>query len=1184
MLNVKKFFSCNKINLALKILIVFILSSFFISYTLKKGLDSYFTYITPEQREFLFGNFFHLLFDIVLLALMVIMITCVVFENKKYWHLFQHSFKKISLLYAFYVSFSVVLTSSPIVFSTDIDSFDRVIGISTLVNYDVEKRIAGFILLFIVFAISFSVSCLFFNRLIQSVWKEQNEAVFHAITNVVIVANSLILVSCISFYNNFENLNSVFNYSNSLLFLIILSLFSFSVFKLNKNISFESYIKVLIVCFSLAIGLGLLLFKKIFDRKTLLGIQTSLIICSILGLKFVKRNDESRPIKYGLTWFSFFSALLPFATSLYIELIYILNQWNIFVVRLRLVYGLFIVGSALMAISLCLIFCWKKISFKSWKAWTYPCLLFGIACISVQISFSKTYFVHIFETANFSVLISDFLNYGSIPIVEHYGGHMMTDVWEGLIYALLNNDYKGAVLSPYSVYSDALIILFVYFILKNVLGEETAFLSVLTLPIISEFRYFGMGLLCCIATFAYVKKNTYFRAVLLWLSFVWCALYRLDMGVAFFLAIIVAFAIYVIIFKNYQVLKQLILTLCLILVFGIALWVTLCFCKNINPISRLKEFIYISMSNQNWAYNSLGNTNITAFFWVYLLIPIITIFCLMYLIFSKKVRDRAGIALWMVMLVLGLSYVFNFSRSLVRHSLLENVIYISVWSFSLFISLVISFSWKGFCRAVIPLILISAILSSLTLSNNNYTYVSILEGSVDSISQTTKSWNSELWTTLKNENRRVNRVVYPDNINEQVEKYEKITNCLLTDKNETFIDFCNKTFIYSALNRRNPLYISQSPLQLSGEFSQDCFIKQMAGVPLVFIPVFNEGLDGVENNTRYYKILENIYLNYLPLCVYEEDFSVWCVKERYTEFVSKLSDLIFSQKNGDLAQIIHLDKSSCDILYNNYEGYIEWSNIGEDSYIEGVQKLFNIESFISQDVELVIDYSIEGQGTFQLFYKSENEQYSEQKSIRKKIEGTGSVSFCVPQDGVNLRLDIDTNCLSFKILSIKMKTPISYINYGYDLDTENGQNRYRTHSYLYYDLARLWAEKDKKAALNNKVVSKTEIVENGIYLFETTQFDKKLGNYLNISAEMVNKTPSWYKEDDIKGLTVKLGIYIDGVFVEKYRYLINLKEGTHEYLLRISSDYYWYTEEINSICIESLQDVKFLEVKVLEGD
>ena len=116
------------------------------------------------------------------------------------------------------------------------------------------------------------------------------------------------------------------------------------------------------------------------------------------------------------------------------------------------------------------------------------------------------------------------------------------------------------------------------------------------------------------------------------------------------------------------------------------------------------------------------------------------------------------------------------------------------------------------------------------------------------------------------------------------------------DEGETFADFMNKTLLYSVLGYNCPVYVSQSPLQLSGDFTQKEFIKEIKDVPIVLMPVdrgnyfCSTSLDGIANAYRYYRVAEYIFKNYRPLCRYGNDYAVWCIPEKYDLYKSKLAE------------------------------------------------------------------------------------------------------------------------------------------------------------------------------------------------------------------------------------------------------------------------------------------------------
>ena len=257
----------------------------------------------------------------------------------------------------------------------------------------------------------------------------------------------------------------------------------------------------------------------------------------------------------------------------------------------------------------------------NWKSIAYPVAVFGISCLWCQIPTSATYNADIFESANASILVSDFLNFGKIPIIEHYGGHMMSGVWEGIIYGIANNDFSGAIFSPYAGYIATVIAVLFYYLFKMVCDEDAGIFAVLFFPFYKSYSYWGFALLMCLGVSAFVKKNTYLRMNLFWLATVWCVLYRLDVGFAFTLACMTAILLYIFIEKNISALKQFVFTLLAWAIVGGASWFGLCIFKRINPVSRLLEFLMINLSNQNWAYSGIGDTSLFVFSVVYIFIP-----------------------------------------------------------------------------------------------------------------------------------------------------------------------------------------------------------------------------------------------------------------------------------------------------------------------------------------------------------------------------------------------------------------------------------------------------------------------------------------------------------------------------------------------------------------------------------
>lgn len=1086
---------------------------------------------------------------------------------------FKETKKKRGIWYAIYFSMFFSLFYNPLKF-TNVIKFNRMIGAGIISDVDVSRRIMNFKILFILFFLLFIFSFMLINYLkINKSNGIENKLVFKFLDNFIILSNIQIILRAINYY--FDDKDN-FSYSSNFMMLILLIGLSYICFDIEKKIKAKNYTKIIIIELLISSPLSIL-FKP--TEKGLLGFQFLGFLFVVLIIKFgIKKINDNFIENMGIISIS----IIPLITSLFIEFINILNQNKIFVSNPKKCY-------IILVIFIFLIFFvenFLSIKLKNSKKWLYPIIVIGVTSLSVQLPLQQIYNPNIFESANSSILISDFLNNGSIPIIEHYGGHMMTDVWEGIIYGLLNKDFVGASLSPYSVYFVVVISTIFYFFIKEVWNEEMALLSTLIFPFYSFWNYFGLGIFMYFVIINYIKKSSYKNATLLWLSIGWCILYRMDLGYAFGLSAIITLLFYIIKTKKWNIIKYLAYSLSGIIVLSLVMWSVVCLSKNINPIERLVEFFKISFSNQNWAYETIGETKNSLFLWTYGIIPFSVMVCVSFVIFFKKYCVKK----YLLILYLGISYFINFSRGIVRHSLVEYSDNRTIWTALILLAIFFSYITKNkkyFIVSFTFLIFLNALLFK-----KEFNQISIIENMNLKIYPIVNTWKETdeskktIWQNLKENNTKIERTVLSDEIRNTVSEYRNVVDVLL-EKNETFVDFMNRTLLYSMLNKKNPVYISQSPLQLSGEFTQEKFIEQIQGIPIIFMPVTEDDklsitLDGISNSYRYYKVSEYIYQNYKPLLKFGEKFSVWCLKEK-CEILKKKSENLTRKEDysKELSNIEMITLKNVEISKNNNKTTI--TSKGTDPFIDNLQNIMNLKKYANKNVRLIINYESNIEGNIQLFYTTnQKEDYSEQKSIISHINKEGKAEFVFPiTEFTKLRLDTPENS-NIEINSLEIGNPIDFINYGYDEPSEiNGEINYlgNIHNYNIQWLPFIWAKYDVKKAVNNKKIEKLYLINENIFIFNNVQKINKIkGNYISISLN--------YDENitNKKNIVIKLGNYNKGSFFEKNQYIFNLKPGRHNYLLRVSSDYYWYLNQINAVKIISENAIKNIEMSVLEGD
>lgn len=794
--------------------------------------------------------------------------------------------QKQGFQYALFFALNLTFLFNPIAKNNvSVKKFARTFGLGIISNWDCSRIISNFYLWICLFTVLLFCFWIFF-----SAWKQKNRD--EEDNKAVLFLDSFMVlgctISCIKAFTFFLGRRyALFSYSNIIIDIVIISVFLFIFFSISKLMSFDFYLRILISLFLLSFFAATLLNKT--KTKDCSVIILGFVVLSIVILKVTRLSEDKTLFSAIVKSSSVTLCFLPLITSFYFEILNIMNSHNLFVLSIRKYYA--IAAFLLFCCSGIMAFLIYKQNFaiSFWKRLSYPLLVLGYAALCTQPALSGIYGADIFESANLSIPVSNFLYFGKLPVITCYPGHMMQGVWQAFIYAFLNGDKYGAILSPYYQWIEFPIIalLFFYYV-KNVLNEDTALFSAIVFPFAAKscWNYFGMGVLLAIAVIFYVKKQTLPRAFLIWISFVWCALYRLDIGFAFFMATVLYLAILYIVEKDKKSALKLIMSFVITACFGGILWIILCILQGVNPVLRLFEFLKLSASNQTWAYNGIGNVNSNLFVVTYLIVPFSVAFLLTVCILSKSIREKITQPNWVLLLIIGFSFFFNMPRGLVRHSLAENEITTVFWTASVFFATAFS-SFLKKKYLFFPLLTLFVIFSTQLVDGRAFSATPIAENVMPQIK-----------TNLNTERSgKRERVILEQGMKDWCETYKYIADFLLKD-DETYVDFMNRTFVYSVIGRENPVYVAQSPLMLSGEFTQEMFIKEITDkidkIPIAFLPMddnrHSASLDGIYNSYRYYKVSEFIFTHYKPLLKYG-DFAVWVLNDRYDEMEDKVFDL-----------------------------------------------------------------------------------------------------------------------------------------------------------------------------------------------------------------------------------------------------------------------------------------------------
>ncbi len=864
---------------------------------------------------------FKLLFAMALLSLAVYS----VFNFEKLYSFFIATEKKQGALLAAVLSAVAVFMSDPLSpEKLEISGAVGQIGFGVSRNYDYNAAITELTCVLAVAVISFALLFLLFNKLFAERTDEENRGIYKLINSFSIVALSYFALYAAVFFAARERSLDSFSYSTALIALISVYLLLYPILGMERRISHKAYINAFFAIFAASFLLCPLL-SAYWSGGRMSVILLTVMLAAYIGVLYIKGAATSKILASVSDRAAHLVCAAPLFISLFTELLHILNQNKVFVKSPTAAYLTAL--SAFLCISALLVFLGIRFDKRLFipNRVCMPLLLLGLAFLSVQPAFSQTVNVNMFENANFSVLASDFVNSGKIPFVEHYGAHMLESVPESISWLLLNgtdtllaNPYIQSYLGIESVkvFTPA-VILIAYFFLRMCCDEREAFFISLLLPVVNIFGYFAAGLLPLFAISAYIKKRTPQRALAIWLACAVTALFRLDLGMSFGVAAVVTVLLLLVRSRSKKEGKTLLLSFILVIAsFGI-LWLLLCLLKDINPIERLREFLAISLSNYNWAYEGLGNKALPLFAAAYLILPLLVALTLLYTLFSRKGRELSD-AKKSVMVFLAIAYFANFSRSCVRHTVGEMSVHVIVWTSLLLAAALVCqlFDKRTLTAPVLSAGLIISVLLGAglnTLSGNTLSGISSSYGNAVSTWQMSGS-REELtyWEELRESETVVERVELTGEAKEIYYPCRDLFSELL-EEGETFLDFANVSHLYAMLGIESPVYVSQSPLQLTDELSRRLFVEQiksnMENIPFAFLPYSENAsipsftLDAIPNSYRYAEVSEFIYENYIPVCEVG-GLSLWARTDVHPSALASVEELNKSEKHGRTYQII----------------------------------------------------------------------------------------------------------------------------------------------------------------------------------------------------------------------------------------------------------------------------------------
>lgn len=147
---------------------------------------------------------------------------------------------------------------------------------------------------------------------------------------------------------------------------------------------------------------------------------------------------------------------------------------------------------------------------------------------------------------------------------------------------------------------------------------------------------------------------------------------------------------------------------------------------------------------------------------------------------------------------------------------------------------------------------------------------------------------------------------------------------------------------------------------------------------------------------------------------------------------------------------------------------------------------------------------------------------------------------------------------------------LKYTLCGYNYSDING-----LHSYNLIQIPFIWGMYDEKKGYDNPVINNVIKKYNDYYTIETKNISKEKGNYILLEADTESEG----------SCSIFFGSKSGSGFSPLNNFNFKLNKGVkNRYLIRVSSDFYWYSGQINAFTLKSDIPLQNCSIKLLEGD
>jgi len=782
----------------------------------------------------------------------------------------------------------------------EISVWDRTFSPALLDGISIGKRIANFYILFL-----FALPILFFGisiviRTFLRSFPQKKDELF-------VISCFMLLLTLSAYFNHTPKDVLVISILFVLANFVVVSLYDKDNFA-----DFSFFTKSLLLLLTLTVSINIFSnFRHIYPA---FGISCVFLIgyefCCFICYRKKKALPVINTIPYVLMW-------IPTISFISLEVIYFLIEKGWLIQNNRP----FVVGCCLLyTIVAEIVLITKKANNE--KQFGYIGAIASFVCIAYfqgkyHFVFDYGNYPYIYELGNLTVAADTFFR-GKLPIIDYFSAHALGDVWTGLIYAFIHNDFKGILVNPYYGLIGIVAFFALFYIIRAVFSDthniqnkelDFAILYILLFPaLVTGIKWISVCIVVIAALIHLQKNNTFKSNYIFWISVLISSLHTYDEGISLSLGCIIAVLITAVITKSWGNLKRFVSSGVISVFILSGILIIYCLATDLDPISRFKEWLSVSVgSSSSWATTSFGDESSFAFFIAYFLVPIIVISVITITVINFC-KTKYNQLLFALIFAFSITELFYIPRTIVYHNLkvcggitgvLMNYIHWTLALFALYFC-----SRKLSSLRMKSLVFIFVMFTTITLEGAFVT--NYLPNSKASLAgkaiENSKEWRI---SNHNKDNIRASRIVYEKKTQELVGSFKTVFDTLLNDK-QTFLDFANVTSMYLLTGRERPAYVGQMPSLLTDLYSQEQFLKEIEeyDCPIAVLGTTAQfGLQqmiGIPHNIRYYKIAEYIYRNYRPLVKFDE-IAVWCKKDVYSQYANIIkTSPAFSSKRFSL--------------------------------------------------------------------------------------------------------------------------------------------------------------------------------------------------------------------------------------------------------------------------------------------